>query len=58
MSKRAMTPDELEAQADALLAAADNTMDTLPDEEIPLPRQKREIGEGCLSSRCRPCPHG
>ena len=24
MSKKAMTPDELEAQADALLAAADN----------------------------------
>ena len=45
MSKRAMTPDELEAQADALLAAADNTMDTLPDEEIPLPGKNEKAGK-------------
>ena len=49
MSKRAMTPDELEAQADALLAAADNTMDTLPDEEIPLPG-KNEKAANCFNS--------
>ena len=45
MSKRAMTPDELEAQADALLAAADNTMDTLPDEEIPVPGKNEKSGK-------------
>ena len=45
MSKRAMTPDELEAQADALLAAADSAMNTLPDEEIPLPGKNEKTGK-------------
>ena len=45
MSKRAMTPDELEAQADALLAAADSAMNTLPNEEIPLPGKNEKTGK-------------
>ena len=58
MSKRAMTPDELEAQADALLAAADNTMDTLPDEKRPqrppLPARAAKQQNPLLFSRSPP----
>ena len=45
MSKKTMTPDELEAQADALLAAAGKTTDTLPDEETPLPGKTQKSGK-------------
>ena len=45
MSKKTMTSDELEAQADALLAAAGKTTDTLPDEETPLPGKTQKSGK-------------
>lgn len=37
MSKKAMTPDELEAQADALLAAADNAKASRRERRLPPP---------------------
>ncbi len=51
MSKRDLSPDSLEAQADALLAAADS-MD-IPD-EIPMPGTRRFPFPAKMKKRGRP----
>lgn len=48
MSKRDLSPDSLEAQADALLAAADS-MD-IPD-EIPMPGKSSRSGKAAKAAR-------
>ena len=51
MSKRDLSPDSLEAQADALLAAADS-MD-IPD-EIPMPGKSSRSGKAAKAARQLP----
>ena len=49
MSKRDLSPDSLEAQADALLAAADS-MDALP-EEFPMPGKSSRSGKAAKAAQ-------